>query len=62
MKSLASYFGLQVSSTFPCIYLSFLLWTSAIQSITETGYEPWSLDSSAVTQSSLVAQTFFLHL
>src|SRR6266581_2227856 len=36
LKSLASYFGLQVSSTLPYVYYSFLLRTSAIQSLTQT--------------------------
>src|SRR5205807_10577738 len=36
LKSLASYFGLQLSSTLPYIYYSFLLRTSAIQSLTQT--------------------------
>jgi len=36
LKSLASYFGLQVSRTHPHVYYSFLLRTSAIQSLTQT--------------------------
>jgi len=44
LKSLASYFGLQVSRTHPHVYYSFLLRTSAIQSLTQTGYGPWPLD------------------
>ena len=36
LKSLASYFGLQVSRTYPHVYYSFLLRTSAIQSLTQT--------------------------
>ncbi len=44
LKSLASYFGLQVSSTLPYVYYSFLLRTSAIQSLTQTGYGPQPLD------------------
>src|SRR6266581_4943536 len=44
LKSLASYFGLQVSSTLPYVYYSFLLRTSAIQSLTQTGYGPRPLD------------------
>jgi len=44
LKSLASYFRLQVSRTHPHVYYSFLLRTSAIQSLTQTGYGPRSLD------------------
>lgn len=44
LKSLASYFGLQVSRTHPHVYYSFLLRTSAIQSLTQTGYGPRPLD------------------
>jgi len=44
LKSLASYFRLQVSRTHPHVYYSFLLWTSAIQSLTQTGYGPRPLD------------------
>jgi len=36
LKSLTSYFGLQVSRTLPHVYYSFLLRTSAIQSLTQT--------------------------
>src|SRR6266581_3670460 len=36
LKSLSSYFRLQVSSTLPYVYYSFLLRTSAIQSLTQT--------------------------
>jgi len=44
LKSLSSYFGLQVSRTHPHVYYSFLLRTSAIQSLTQTGYGPRPLD------------------
>jgi len=44
LKSLASYFGLQVSRTHPHVYYSFLLRTSAIQSLTQTGYGHWPLN------------------
>ena len=44
LKSLASYFGLQVSRTYPHVYYSFLLRTSAIQSLTQTGYGPRPLN------------------
>src|SRR6266545_1099337 len=47
LKSLASYFGLQVSRTHPHVYYSFLLRTSAIQSLTQTGYGPRRLVSSS---------------
>jgi len=36
LKSLASYFGLQISRTHPHVYYSFLLQTSAIQSLKQT--------------------------
>jgi len=44
LKSLASYFRLQVSRTHPHVCYSFLLRTSAIQSLTQTGYGPLPLD------------------
>ena len=43
LKSLASYFGLQVSRTLSHVYYSFLLRTSAIQSLRHTGYGPQPL-------------------
>ena len=44
LKSLASYFGLQVSRSYPHVYYSFLHRTSAVQSLTQTGYGPRPLD------------------
>jgi len=44
LKFLASYFGLQVSRTYPHVYYSILLRTSAIQSLTQTGHGPQPLD------------------
>src|SRR6266511_4049092 len=49
LKSLASYFGLQVSRTHPHVYYSFLLRTSAIQTLTQTGYGPRPLDCAPTT-------------
>jgi len=49
LKSLASDFGLQVRRTHPHVYLIFLLRTSAIQSLTQTGYGPQPLDCAPTT-------------
>src|SRR5438445_669460 len=51
LKSLASYLRLQVSSTLPYVYYSFLLQTSAIQSLTQI-----DLDK-AVVQNGLAASS-----
>ena len=51
LKSLASYFGLQVSRTYPHVYYSFLLRTSAIQSLTQTllnEMNPYPLPNSVI--------------